>query len=97
MKKSYLKRILILITALINVLILNGSEDHTTSGRVGWKAKHTNKRRWLIARRVINMIFLDRNHCQKSIEEDEYVDYPFFSWNILTIILIIVGTTSWLR
>lgn len=90
MKKSYFKRILILITALFNVLILNGSEDHTTSGRVGYKAKTTNKKRWLLAEKVINTIFwFDKDHCRKSIEEDEYIDYPFFGWNVLTIILII--------
>ena len=86
MKKSYIKRILILLTALLNVLILNGSEDHTTSGRVGYKAKHTKNPIWLFFEKVINMIFFwDDDHCRKSIEEDEYIDYSFFSWNILTI------------
>jgi len=89
-KKSYIKRILILLTALFNVLILNGSEDHTTSGRVGWKAKNTKKQPWLFFEKLINKIFFwDKGHCRNSIEEDEYVDYSFFGWNVLTIILII--------
>ena len=89
MKKSYIKRILILLTAIFNVLILNGSEDHTTSGRIGYKAKHTKKKRWLIAQKVINTAFFDEQHCQSAIEEDEYIDYSFFGWNILTILVII--------
>ncbi len=36
MKKPYYKRVLLVLTAAFNVIVLNGAEDHTTSGRVGW-------------------------------------------------------------
>lgn len=90
MKKSYIKRILIPLTAFINVAILNGSEDHTTSGRVGYKAKTTGKKHWLLAERIIDALFwFDKDHCRKSIEEDEYINYSFFGWNIITILVIV--------
>ena len=60
------------IDAMINVLVLGGSEDHTISGRVGFKAYTTQKRGWIIAEKIINAIFwFDPNHCYKSIEWDE--------------------------
>lgn len=91
MKKSYFKRILILCTALLNVVILNGSEDHTTSGRVGWKAKNLKRQPWLFLEKLINTLFFwDENHCENSIEEDEYIEYSFFGWNIVTILLIVI-------
>lgn len=71
-KKSYILKLLIVIDAFFNVLIFNGSEDHTISGRVGHKAHTTKKRRWLILEKIINTIFFfDKNHCYKSIEWDE--------------------------
>ena len=71
-KKNYLLRLLIVIDAFFNVLILNGSEDHTISGRVGYRAYTTKKRRWLLLEKIINGIFFfDENHCYKSIEWDE--------------------------
>ena len=71
-RKSYLLRLLITIDAFFNVLLLNGSEDHTISGRVGYKALTTKKRRWLIAQKIINtLFFFEENHCYRSIEWDE--------------------------
>jgi len=71
-KKSYVLRLLIAIDAFFNVLLLNGSEDHTISGRVGYKANTTKKRRWLLAEKFINVLFFfDKNHCYNSIEWDE--------------------------
>lgn len=69
---SYILRTLIAIDQLVNVVVLNGSPDHTISGRVGYKAKTTGKRRWLWAEKVIDtLFFFDKNHCQNSIEFDE--------------------------
>lgn len=71
-KKSYILKLLIVIDAFFNVFLLNGSEDHTISGRVGFKALITKKKRWLIAEKVINTIFFfDKNHCYNAIEWDE--------------------------
>ena len=87
MKKSYFKRILILCTALCNVLILNGSEDHTTSGRVGWKCEYESNKFWRLAKKAINSLFFwQDDHCKDSIETDEYIDYSFFGWNIVVIV-----------
>jgi len=71
-KKHYLFRLLIAIDQLFNVLLLNGSEDHTISGHVGYRAIVTNKFYWLFLERFINMIFFFHpDHCRKSIEQDE--------------------------
>ncbi|GEK08949.1 PH domain-containing protein [Pseudoalteromonas peptidolytica] len=68
----YLLRVLIAIDQLANVVFLNGSEDHTISGRVGHKAKTTNKWYWLALEKFINILFFfDKNHCRRSIERDE--------------------------
>ncbi len=71
-KRSRLFRALLAIDNFFNVLLLNGSEDHTISGHVGYMSLTTNKRRWRILERIINAIFwFDKNHCYKSIEWDE--------------------------
>ncbi|PCH95332.1 MAG: hypothetical protein COB83_08810 [Gammaproteobacteria bacterium] len=71
-KKSYILRLLITVDAFFNVLLLNGSEDHTISGRVGYKALTTKKRRWVLAEKVIDtLFFFDENHCYNAIEWDE--------------------------
>ncbi len=63
---------MISIDQFFNVLLLNGSEDHTISGRVGYKALTTKKKRWLYAEKLINTLFwFDKNHCRESIEYDE--------------------------
>ena len=65
-------RVLLALDQLFNVLLLNGSEDHTISGRVGYLAKTTGKRRWLWAEKIINTLFwFDPDHCRNSIEYDE--------------------------
>jgi len=68
----YWFRVLIAVDQLLNVVFLNGQEDHTISGRVGFKAHTTGKRRWRYTEKVINAIFFfDENHCYNSIEWDE--------------------------
>ena len=63
---------LLALDQFFNVLLLNGSEDHTISGRVGYKAMTTGKLRWLIAEFIINtLFFFDPDHCRTSIEYDE--------------------------
>lgn len=60
------------MSMLLNVLILDGNEDHTFSGEVGYRAKTTNKRRWLLVEKAINILFwFDPDHCRNSIEWDE--------------------------
>jgi len=71
-KKSYGLRVLIAIDQLLNVVVLNGYEDHTISGRVGYHAFTTNKKRWLMAEKAINTVFFFQpDHCFNSIEWDE--------------------------
>lgn len=71
-KKGRILRLLITIDAFFNVLLLNGSEDHTISGLVGYRAYTTGKKRWLWAEKCINtLFFFDENHCFNSIEWDE--------------------------
>lgn len=75
MKKGYTLRLMIAIDQVFNVLLLNGSEDHTISGRVGYKALVTHKKRWLYAEKIINTLFwFDKDHCRESIEYDEIRD-----------------------
>ena len=63
---------MIAVDQVFNVLLLNGSEDHTISGRVGYKSLTTNKKRWRYAEKFINTLFwFDKNHCFNSIEYDE--------------------------
>lgn len=70
-RKSYILRLLIAIDQVFNVLLLNGNEDHTISGRVGFKAHTTRQWYWLIAERFINTLFwFDPDHCRTSIEWD---------------------------
>lgn len=56
-RKSYILRLMISIDQFFNVLLLNGSEDHAISGRVGYKALTTQKKRWLYAEKFINTLF----------------------------------------
>ena len=70
--KPYWFKILIWLDQGFNVILLNGSEDHTISGRVGYKAMTTEKRGWIIAEYLINkLFFFDPDHCRSSIEYDE--------------------------
>lgn len=70
-QRSYWLRLLIAIDQLFNVLLLNGHEDHTISGRVGYKAMQTNKWYWLALEVFINTLFwFDEDHCRSSIEWD---------------------------
>lgn len=71
-RKSYVLRLAIAFDQFLNVLFLNGSEDHTISGRVGYKAATIGSWYWLLAERIINTIFFfDPDHCRTSIEWDE--------------------------
>lgn len=72
-QKSYALRVLIALDQFINVLILNGDEDHTISGRVGAKALITQKWYWLWTEKFINTLFwFDKDHCYNSIEWDRF-------------------------
>lgn len=66
---KYIKNILIAIDQLINAILL-GDPDETISSRVG---KLMHKRNW--ARVLANFLDLfEKDHAQKSIEEDEGKD-----------------------
>ena len=72
MRKSRTLRAAIAFDQFLNVLLLNGSEDHTISGHVGYKAAVVGKWNWLLAEYIINKIFwFDKDHCRNSIEFDE--------------------------
>ena len=62
---------MIAIDQLMNVVLLNGSEDHTISGRVGYKALTVGAWYWLALEKFINALFFDKNHCRNAIEQDE--------------------------
>ena len=69
-------RLLKVIDQFFNVLILNGHEDVTISGRVGYKAYTTKEKKWIYAERFINALFFwDHNHCFNSIEWDRAGKY----------------------
>ena len=71
-RKPYYWRLMLALDQLFNVLLLNGNEDHTISGRVGYKALTTNAWYWLVLEKIINTIFFfDKDHCRSSIEWDE--------------------------
>ena len=70
--ESRILRLLVTVDAFFNVLLLNGSEDHTISGRVGYMSLTTSKKRWAYAEKLIDtLFFFDPNHCFNSIEYDE--------------------------
>lgn len=72
MRKGYFLRLAIAFDQLLNVAFFNGNEDHTISGRVGYKALTAGAWYWIFAEKVINAIFFfDPDHCRNSIEWDE--------------------------
>lgn len=54
----------------INALF-NGNEDHTISGRVGYMSNVKKTKDWITAKKIINALFRDPNHCDNAIEYDE--------------------------
>ena len=71
-RMNYFLRLMVALDQFFNVLLLNGSEDHTISGRVGYKSFTTQKWYWKFAEKFINTLFwFDDNHCYNSIEWDE--------------------------
>jgi len=72
MRKSYPLRALIALDQFLNVALFNGNEDQTISGHVGYKSLTKHTLQWVVAEKVINIIFFfDANHCYNSIEWDE--------------------------
>ena len=71
-KRNYFYKLLVAFDQFLNVLLLNGSEDHTISGRVGYKALTVGSWYWLLLERIIDTIFFfDKSHCRNSIEWQE--------------------------
>ena len=69
--KPWALKLLLCVDNFFNVLLLNGNEDQTISGRVGHRAHKSGKRKWLVAQWIINKLFwFDENHCYNSIEWD---------------------------
>ena len=90
--RNFFIRILIWLDQGGNVLYLNGSEDHTISGRTGYKAMTTGKWYWLAAEKFIDTLFFwQKNHCRNAIEGDEYLEFPLFGWNVLVWVLTMWG------
>lgn len=70
-KKGYFFRLLVSIDQFLNVLLLNGNEDQTISGRVGYRAYITDKWYWMALQKSINLLFFfDDDHCYNAIEWD---------------------------
>ncbi len=70
-KHNYILKLLISIDQFFNVLLLNGNEDQTISGRVGYRSYATGKWYWLVLEKIIDTVFFfDKGHCKKSIEWD---------------------------
>lgn len=70
-KKPYWMRCLLTLDQTVNVFIFNGDEDHTVSGRVGFKALLTQGRFWLSWQWLINKLFwFEEDHCFNAIEWD---------------------------
>jgi hypothetical protein len=65
--KRYIWNLLISLDQLLNTLI-NGDPDETISSRMGKRAREGDQLGKLVCR-VLNIF--DKNHCEKSIEEDE--------------------------
>jgi hypothetical protein len=65
-------KLLISIDQFFAVLLLNAHPDQTISGHVGYKAMTTRKRRYKLAEKVINFLFLpwEQDHCRRNIEWD---------------------------
>lgn len=67
-----LYRLGLAVSYFLNVLILNGSEDHTLSGHIGHLADcYPRKRHWRYAKAVINWLFFwQYDHCTQCIDHD---------------------------
>ncbi|MBD1582807.1 hypothetical protein [Pseudoalteromonas sp. S16_S37] len=69
LQHNYLFRVLLTLDQTLNVILFNGGEDHTISGRVGHKAKTTGLWYWCVLEKLINTLFwFDPDHCRRSIE-----------------------------
>jgi len=71
-KQKYFWNILITLDQTANT-ILGGSPDETMSSRFGkWLALPHNTWKWRVAYGICRTLHvIDKNHCIKSIEEDE--------------------------
>ena len=71
--KIYFLNLLVAIDQFFNVLLFNGSPDHTISGRVGYYTLTTGKKRWKMAEKCIEtLVLFDSDHCFNSIHDDEW-------------------------
>lgn len=70
--KKYIFNILISIDQFFNTLF-KGNPDETISSRIGKKVRSwKNKKKWTIAYMLYATLnWIDPNHCEDSIEEDE--------------------------
>lgn len=67
---TYARRVLIAFDQMVNA-VLGGHPDETLSARA--YRKELTSRRWAIARKVIDAIFLplEREHCRLSFESEQ--------------------------
>lgn len=71
-RKSWLKRLALSIDQFVNVLLFNGDEDHTISGRTGYYYKYSPNLFWRALRGLVNALFFwQQDHCDESIEFKE--------------------------
>lgn len=63
-----IKQVFIALDQLANTL-LGGYADETLSARA-WRRRLFNKR-WMVMQRVIDALFFDPSHCQRSYEAEK--------------------------
>lgn len=69
--KLYAYHNLIALDQMLNALT-GGAADETLSSRTyrGAILVSTPKKRWKVLYRLINLLFMDKNHCQKAYESE---------------------------
>ena len=96
-KRNWFFRVLLTLDQSLNVILFNGGEDHTISGRVGHKAK-SGGWFWRVLEKVINALFwFDPNHCKRAVEQDEifHTTKREDLIHILRLVLIAVLIYAW--
>jgi hypothetical protein len=67
-KRSRLKRFLLILDQLLNVVFWNGSQDETVSSHIGRRIE-SGKATWFDKKLCCFLKKLENNHCSKSIGE----------------------------
>ena len=67
-KRSRLKRLLLVLDQLMNVVFWNGSQDETVSSNIGRRIK-AGKATWFDKKLCCFLKKFEHNHCEKSLGE----------------------------